>query len=263
MSQRLETSRLSELWGARELLRNLTVRELKVRYKRSALGFFWSLLNPLLMMAVFTVVFTLAFKVQIEDFPFFFLAAYLPWSFFQAAVQVSSGVIVGNSNLVKKIYFPREALPLSVVLSQLVHFGLAMMILFVALVIRGYGFWPYLPAFLLAVVILIAFTTGMSFLFAALNTKLRDIQEFLPVLFLLWFYMTPVIYSLDLIDERYRWVFSINPMTHIVEMMRDSLYRLTYPSAGRMLAAAGFAAFSLILGYGVFGRFAADFAKEV
>ncbi len=261
--QYLESSRLSQIWAARQLLKNLTVRELKIRYKRSALGFLWSLLNPLLMMAVFTLVFGVAFDIGIKDFPIFFLVGYLPWSFFQACVQVSTGIIVGNANLVNKVYFPRETLPLAVVLSQLVHFVLAMGVLFVALAVKGYAFLPYLPSLLLAIVLLVGLSTGISMLMAAANTKLRDIQEFLNVLFLVWFYMTPVIYPLDRIPARFRWIIELNPMTQIVEIVRDSLYRLTYPSWQRIAAATAAAIVSMIVGFVVFGRLADDFAKEV
>lgn len=256
-------SRWSELWASKQLLKNLTVRELKVRYKRSVLGFLWSLLNPLLMMAVFTLIFSLAFRAPIPDFPIFFLVGYLPWSFFQASVQVSTGVIVGNANLVTKVYFPREVLPMAVVLSQAVHFGLAMIVLFIALLVKGYNFLPYLPGMLLATLLLFLFTTGVSMFFAAANTKLRDIQEFLNVLFLTWFYLTPVIYSLEQIPERFRWVIQLNPMTHVVEMMRDSLYRGTLPSSRRLAAGAISALVALLIGFTVFRRFADDFAKEV
>lgn len=256
-------SRLAEIWAARTLLRNLTVRELKVRYKRSVLGFLWSLLSPLMMMAVFTVIFSLAFRAPIRDFPIFFLVGYLPWSFFQASVQVSTGVIVGNANLVRKVYFPREALPLAVVLSQLVHFALAMAVLFVILVVAGYGFLPYLPVFLLATVILFVFATGVAMLFAAANTTFRDIQEFSNVLFLLWFYLTPVVYSPALLPPSWRWVIRLNPMTYVVEIMRDGLYYLRYPGWQTVAVATATAALALLIGFTVFGRLAAGFAKEV
>lgn len=234
-----------------------------MRYKRSVLGFLWSLLNPLLMMGVFTLVFTLAFKVPIEDFPIFFLVGYLPWSFFQASATISMGVIVANANLVQKVYFPRELLPLGVVLSQFVHFALAMLVLFVALAVAGYGFLPYLPIFLLATVVLLVFTVGISMIFAAANTVFRDIQEFSTVLFLLWFYLTPVIYDLSLLPERVRWAIGLNPMTRVVELFRLALYDLAYPDFTAVASAVGVAVAAFVVGYALFGRLAADFAKEI
>ena len=154
------TTPLRELAESRELLRNLTSRELKVRYKRSSLGFFWTLLNPLLMMAVFTIVLGAVFGSEVEYFPIYFLTGYLPFAFFQASVMVASGSVVNNAGLITKVYFPRAVLPLSVVASQLVHYVLASAILFVALVVIGFNFWPYLPFYALAVVLLTAFTAS-------------------------------------------------------------------------------------------------------
>src|SRR3712207_2268438 len=120
------TSALGDLWSSRELLRNLVAKELKVRYKGSALGFLWSLVTPLLLTGVFTVVFATFIRVQVEDFATFFLAGYLVWTFFSNSVNASVGAIVGNGALIRKVWFRREVLPLSLVLSQAVHFGLAL-----------------------------------------------------------------------------------------------------------------------------------------
>jgi ABC-type polysaccharide/polyol phosphate export permease len=253
-------SRFLPTW---ELLQNLTVRELKIRYKRSAIGFLWTLLNPLLMMAVFTVVFTKAFKAPIHDFPLFFLCAYLPWAFFQASVQVSTGVIVGNAPLIKKVWFPRVVLPLSVVLSQLVHLLLALVVLMVALAADRYNFLPYLPALLVALILLTLFSAGMSMLFAAANTMFRDIQEFSNVLFLLWFYMTPVVYSIALLPPNFRLVLHANPMLYFTTMVRAPLYDLQYPSLGIFAGAVAWTVVAVVGGAWLFQRLSVRFAKEI
>ncbi|MEY2403997.1 MAG: lipopolysaccharide transport system permease protein [Acidimicrobiaceae bacterium] len=252
--------RLLPTW---ELLHNLTVRELKIRYKRSAIGFLWTLLNPLLMMAVFTVVFTTAFKAPIKDFPLFFLCGYLPWAFFQASAQVSTGVIVGNASLIKKVWFPRIVLPLSVVLSQLVHLLLALLVLMVALGLDGYNFLPYAPALLAGLVLLTLFTAGMSMAFAAANTMYRDIQEFSNVLFLLWFYMTPVVYALTLLPKKYQLALHANPMYYFISMIRSPLYELRYPSLGVVIGSLLWTAVALIGGTWLFQRLSVRFAKEI
>jgi ABC-2 type transport system permease protein len=264
LSQRASGA-VRELIGARELLRNLTIRELKVRYKRSALGFLWTMLNPLLMMAVFTVVFSTAFKTTIEWFPIFFLSAYLPFAFFQASIMISTGAIVGNAGLVTKVYFPRAVLPLSVVASQLVHLVLGLGVLLVALVIIGeFPFWPYLPVLVFTVVLLSLFTTGLALLFSAANTFYRDIAEFLPVGFLLWFYATPIIYQEEFLPERYRWLLGLNPMTHFTRLFRTSLYLDPgLPALSTVLSAIGFTVISLVVGWTVFTRLSDRFAKEV
>jgi len=257
------TTPLHELVESRELLRNLTSRELKVRYKRSSLGFLWTLLNPLLMMAVFTIVLGAVFGSDIEDFPIYFLTAYLPFAFFQASVMVASGSIVNNAGLITKVYFPRVVLPLSVVASQAVHYLMATGILFVALVVLGYNFWPYLPVYVVGVVLLTMFTAGLAMLIAAANTFLRDISEFLPVAFLLLFYATPVIYPIDIIEEQYRWIIQLNPLTHYVGFLRSTTYELRMPGLPTTIFCLVCSTVTLVVGYRVFVRYAARFAKEV
>lgn len=260
------TGALRELVGARELLRNLTTRELKVRYKRSSLGFFWTLLNPLLMMAVFTFVFEVAFPGNTTAwFPIFFLSGYLPFAFFQASVMISNGSIVGNAGLVTKVYFPRAVLPLSVVASQLVHLVLGLGVLMVVETVIGeFPFWPYLPVLVFTIVLLSLFTTGIALLFSAANTFFRDLAEFLPVAFLLLFYATPVIYKQDSLPAKWRWVLNLNPMTHFTNMFRSTLYLDPHlPGWRTVLAAVLFTVASLAIGWSVFVRLSARFAKEV
>jgi lipopolysaccharide transport system permease protein len=264
----LATSPIRELFGARELLRNLTVRELKVRYKRSTLGFLWTLLNPLLMMAVFTVVFTAVFKSGIDWFPIYFLSGYLPFAFFQASVQVGTGSVIGNANLVKKVYFPRAVLPISVVLSQLVHFLLGLAVLLVAETIifrwdQRFDWWWYLPVLIGSIALLGVFTAGVTMLLAAANTFLRDIQEFMPVAFLLWFYVTPIIYTVELIPERLQPWLKLNPLFPFVALFRGALYDMRLPGWPTVAAAAAWAVASLALGWYVFERLTPRFAKEV
>ena len=254
-----------ELLGARQLLWNLTGRELKVRYKRSALGFAWTLLNPLLMMAVFTAIFSTIFKFDLSSgwYAFYFLIGYLPFAYFQASAQIATGSVVGNAGLVTKVYFPRAVLPLAVVASQLVHFGMAMIVLLVALPFIGFEWFLYTPTILLAIVLLTMFTTGLSLLLAALNTYLRDIAEFTTVAFLIWFYATPVIYPLEAVPESVQWIIKLNPMTLYVNLFRSALYEQRWPGLPTVAGATLAAVVTLVVGWKVFVRLSAKFAKEV
>ncbi len=256
-----------ELLGARELLRNLTVRELKVRYKRSALGFLWTLLNPLLMMAVFTAIFSTLFKADIDRFWLYFLTGYLPFAFFQASAQVATGSVVGNSNLVKKVYFPRAVLPLAVVLSQAVHLLLGLAVLLVAEAVTGHFDWIlYLPMLVVAIVLLAMFSTGLAMLLAGANAFVRDIQEFTTVAFLMWFYATPVIYPLKDGGPLPSWVqnlIRLNPLTEYVQLFRSALYDYRWPGLPTLLGACVASVLMLSLGWTVFNRLAPRFAKEV
>lgn len=273
-----------ELWRARELLGQLVRKELKVRYRSSALGFLWSMLTPALMTVVFSIVFTLVVPIPVDQFPAFFLAGYLLWQFLQNSCQGATHSIVGNADLVKKVAFPREVLPLSHVLAQLVHLLLALMVIFPYLAfVRGSGVLTHVAGTFVAIGLLTIFVSGVAMWFAAVNVAFRDVQELFVVIFLVWFYGTPVLYPLALAQAELGRtsvvvrILEINPMTWFVEAFRTPLYGAVTDGAGgsivasaptwasgRSLAlAAAWAVVSFVVGYGVFLRRARTFAKEV
>lgn len=263
-------SELVDLWRARELLRQLVAKELKVRYERSALGFLWTLVTPALMTAIFTAVFDLILGIDIEDFPAFFLSGYLVWAFFQNSVQGSVQTITANGALIRKVYFPREVLPLSIVLAQGVHFALALLVVGPYLVwARGVGVIAQLPVVVLGFLLVTVLASGLAMLFAAVNVTIRDLQEFVVVIFLIWFYATPVVYpyeTLSALVERYPLLVRLvdaNPMTWFVRLFRAALYEATWPAPGVVAAAATTSAVVFAVGYVRFGRHAVTFAKEV
>ncbi|MBA2317605.1 MAG: ABC transporter permease [Euzebyales bacterium] len=275
-------SRLGDVRQARELLRNLVGKELKVRYKQSALGFVWSLVTPLLMTAIFTVVFATFLRIPVEDFASFFLAGYLVWQFYANSVNASVGAIVSNGSLIRKVYFPREVIPLSLVLAQAFHLCLALLATAPFFLLQRGNFLPYLPAILIGIVLLVAFTAGMSMVFAALNVSFRDLQELTQVIFLAWFYGTPVIYPLYLVESTAQaWVKGLilaNPMTWFVQLFQTALYGIPapipepgqpgapppgWPSLTTFAVCAAWAVGTLGLGWWLFRRRAVTFAKEV
>jgi ABC-type polysaccharide/polyol phosphate export permease len=284
--------KLIDLWRARELLRQFVAKELKIRYKNSALGFLWSLLTPALMTLVFTALFGFAFRLDIDDYSAFFLSGYLLWQFFQTSSQSSITAIVGNGALIKKVYFPREVLPLSMVLAQLTHFLLALFVLSPFLIYtRGWGVLLHLPAALAVVAILAVFTSGMAMIWAGANVPFRDLQELIVVIFLVWFYATPVLYPLALLEASDNAVVRVlgqvtelNPMSWFVELFRTATYGdvtvaaggggaitgvqfvttgPTWPDAELFAVATTASLIVFSLGYVLFNRLALTFAKEV
>jgi ABC-type polysaccharide/polyol phosphate export permease len=269
-------AKLGDLWASRELLRNLVGKELKVRYKGSFLGFAWSLLTPLLMTGIFTVVFAQFLRIGVPDFATLFLSGYLVWQFFSNSVNASVGAIVGNGPLIRKVYFPREVLPLSLVLSQAVHLLLALTATAPLFLIQRGNFLPYAPALLVGIVLATLFTAGMSMLFAAANVGFRDLQELVQVIFLAWFYATPVIYPLFFVYENapaFLPLILLNPMTWYVRLFQTVLYGIplnatasappSWPTTSTLAVCAVSAAVTLGLGYWLFHRLAVSFAKEV
>jgi len=224
--------KLQELWSYRELVRNMVARDLKARYKGSVLGYFWSLLNPLLMMLVFWVVFSLLLNNSIRMFPVFLIVALLPWQFAVASVSGGMRSIIDNANLVKKVYFPREILPLTVVLSNLVNYILALpvMLLVMAAVQRielGQLNFSWTFAFLPVIVgIQVIFLIGISLLLSTTAVFFRDTTHIVDILLQLWIFLTPVFFAFEQIAtaDQARVLRWINPMASIIDFYRDILY---------------------------------------
>lgn len=264
-------SSLKELFEYKDLLLTLALKELKVRYKNSILGFLWSMLNPILMMLIFTFVFSLIAKFGIKDFPLFLLIGLLPWNFFNLALAGATGSVVANGGLVKKVYFPREILPISVVVAELLNFLIAMGMLLVFLAIRGYPFLTYLPLVLLVVVIQTLMTIGLSLLLAGMNVYFRDIQYILGIVLLFMFYATPIIYPMSLVEnstlaKTHAWLlplYKLNPVTPLVIMYKSLLYEHVLPNWQYFAYALGWAAVLLVAGSLVFRKLAPKFAEEM
>ncbi|HNS52797.1 MAG TPA: ABC transporter permease [Anaerolineae bacterium] len=216
---------LRAVWEYRELLYFLVWRDLKVRYKQTALGVAWIVLQPVASMVVFSGLFGVLLKVPSGDVPYpvFLYAALLPWNYFASSLTRSSTSIVGSANLITKVYFPRLIIPLAGVLSGLVDFCIAFLILIALMVF--YGLAPSAAAALLPLFLLLAVVTALGFglWLSALNVRYRDVNHLLPYLVQIWMYLTPVIYGSTLLPERFRWLLALNPMTAVTEGFRWAL----------------------------------------
>ena len=268
------TARVRELWRYRELIRNLLSSNLKSRYKNSALGFVWSLLNPLGMMLVFTIVFGFLMPdVRVENYPLFVLTGLLPWNFFQASINAGMYSVVGSSNLVKKVYFPREVLPIATVLSQLVNFLLAFAVLFVALVVFQASFSPWLWTLPFVILIQTVFSTGVVLVLSTLNVFYRDTAMIMEVVMLAWFFLTPVVYSVALLPETIsvgsftvplqRMVYILNPVASLIAIYRDLLYWGYRTDIDFFVRTALTAIAVFAFGYWFFLRYSDQFGEEL
>ncbi|MHB1457756.1 MAG: ABC transporter permease [Armatimonadota bacterium] len=224
---------LAELFRFRELLMRLVVRDIKVRYKNSVLGFLWSLLNPLLQVAAITFAFRKILSIDIPNYSAYLLCAFLPWTFFQMSVLDASMSIIMQSPLVKKSYFPREILPISIVLSNLVHFLLALVVFFVYLLIRGTGIQVTWLLFPVLVIIQLFFNMGIALFVSAMNVFYEDVKYMVTVLLNLLMFLMPVMYMVENssvtkgIAEPYRsWIvqfYNINPLSFLLTAFRKIL----------------------------------------
>ena len=264
-------SRLSELTGSRELMVNLTLRELRGKYKRSFLGWTWSLLNPLATMLIFTVVFRYFLKVTIPPgdpsgmnaFAFYLLCGLLPWNFLSNGITGSMGALLGNSNLIKKVYFPREILVAANVASWVVALAIEMGALAVALIIAGNFVLPWLVPVIGLVALQTVFVVGLGLLLSVLNVFFRDIQHFVGIFLQIWFYATPIVYPLDVVPERVRFVYGLNPMVRFAEAYRDCLYDLRLPPLLDIVYLGAVAGLTFAVGMYVFSRLEPKLAEEL
>jgi ABC-2 type transport system permease protein len=263
--------KVKELYAYRELLFNLVKKELKLRYKNSVLGFFWSLLNPLLMMLIFTFVFAHVFRLGIKDFPIFLLTGLLPWNFFNMAVSSATGSVVAYGGLVKKVYFPREIIPISIVFADLINFLIAMVMLFAFLIVYGYNFYFYVPILLVVILIQTVLTIGLSLFLASINVYFRDIQYIVGVAMLALFYATPIIYNIQMVEnmdiaKRFPillMLYKANPLSSLMILYRNVLYETHLPSMKLLVYSALASVGILLVGYLVFHRLEPAFAEEV
>jgi len=256
--------RILELVKYRELVRNLVIRDIKLRYRNSVLGFVWCLGNPLLMMAVFTVVFTILMPNDIPNYPVFILCALLPWNYFNTSIMGAIDSIVGNAHLIKKVYFPREVLPLSIVLANLVNFLLALIVLFAMLFAFRVRLTPWALYLPLIIFIQTIFTLGLGLIFATLNVFYRDTKIIMEVGMLAWFFLTPVFYRIeDLVPKYARLMYWVNPMASFISWYRIVLYHGISMEPGFIFRTFITAVGALVVGYLVFTRYSSVFGEEV
>ncbi len=258
-----------ELYRYRELLWNLTKKELKVRYRGSILGIFWSLLNPVIMTLVYSFVFSIVLKSPIVDFPIFLLSGLIPWNFLASSLNVGIDSIVGNSHLINKIKFPREILPLSITFSNLINFLLEIIAFFIFLTFMGYKFYKMLYLLPLIILIQIFLVVGATLLVSSINVYFRDIKHLLNIFMVLWFFATPIIYDIGIVPGKFRYLMIVNPMTVFTILYRNIFYyvnfpaQLGYPSLRTLILCLSLSITILIFGYYLFNKLSPRFAEEI
>lgn len=256
----------------RNLLYLLSLKELRTRYKKSVLGWAWSLLNPLTQMAIFSVIFLYVFKAEppigdpsgIQNFPLYFLSGALPFNFFSISVGVAIGSVQGGAGLIKKVQFPHEHLVFSVIVAQFVTLLIELGVLTVALLIAGNMVLPWLPVLLVVLALMALFTTGVALMLSAANVFYHDVNYLWGILSQILFYATPVIYNPATIDvAALRWVANYGPTGSFITAVHNIVYDLRVPGTGRLiqLVVLGFGTFAL--GAWVFNRLSPRFAEEM
>ena len=251
------------IYEYRELLKTNIKKEIRGKYKQSALGVIWSFLNPLLQLAVYALIFPIILKVQQENYVIFVCSALIPWTFFTTIVTQSTGVIIANGNILKKVYFPREILPISVVTSAAVNFLISTIIILVFVLCYGMGITWHIVFYPLILLVQYILSLGISFVLSSLTVYFRDLEHLVGVAMMLLFYATPIVYSINTVDGIYAKLLKLNPMCHIVEAYRSIFYYQGIPNL-KNLAILFILSFVLcILGYKLFKKLEKRFAEEI
>ena len=251
------------LYNYRELLKTNVQKEIRGKYKNSFLGVLWSFLNPLLQICVYALVFPLILKNDQPNYVIFLFLSLIPWTFFTSCVQQSASTMLQNGNIIKKVYFPREILPISVVTSGTINFLISTIIIFGFLIIFGLGITKYVPYFPIILIIQYFLQLGISFILSSVTVYLRDLEHLIGVALQLLFYATPIVYAAESIPEDFKFIIEYNPMTYIINGYRDIFYNQTSPD---MLALGILFVISIalcIVGYLIFNKLQKGFAEEL
>ena len=251
------------VYDYRELLKTNIKKDIRGKYKKSFLGVLWSFLNPLLQLAVYAFIFPIILKVQQENYVIFVCSALIPWTFFTTVVVQSTGVIVGNGNIIKKVYFPREILPISITTSAAVNFLISTIIILFFVFCYGMGITKYIIFYPVILMIQYILLLGISFLLSSITVYFRDLEHLVGIAIMLLFYATPIVYSLNTMDASYVKILKLNPMAHIVEAYRSVFYYQSMPNLKNLGIIAFFSILLCMIGYKIFKKLEKRFAEEV
>ena len=261
-------NQIKEIYEYREMIISLVRKDLRGRYKGSVLGFFWTFLNPLLQLVVFTLVFSIIMKQEYEQYYIFLFVALVPWMFFASSVQDGSTSVLRDKEMVKKIYFPREVLPIATVTSGFVNMLLTFLVIFVVLIFSGRGINP-VALLCLPVVMVVEYVLclGIALIVSSLTVYLRDLQYILGIFVMALQYMTPVMYGVDMVENSGAgdWlilIFNLNPMTPIIKIYRQIIYYGEVPELGSLALALIIGIVFIVVGEVLFKKLQRGFAEE-
>ena len=256
-------NKIKEIYNYRHMLATLVKQDIKGRYKGSFFGFLWTLLNPLFMLLVYAIVFQFVFKSDIENYPIYLFICLMPWNAFSNMIATGTVCVSNNASILKKVYFPREILPLSVIISNVIQYFFSLVIIFIALLVSGVGISWY--ALLLPIVILVqvVFAFGIVLILSAANVYVRDIQYMMSPIMMIWMYACPILYSVSMVPEKWQNIYRLNPMVSILEGYQALLYNKTLPDFKSLGIVFAVSIVICIIGYLIFNKLQRRFAEEV
>ena len=251
------------LYQYRELLKTSISKDVRGKYKNSVLGIIWSFLNPLLQIAVYAIVFPLIMKSSLPNYTVFLCCGLIPWNFFSTAISRTSFTMIENGNIIKKVFFPREILPLSVVTSEAINFVISTIIILAFVLGYGMGISKFIIFYPLVLLIQYFLLIGISFIVSSVTVYFRDLQHFISIVLQLLFYATPIVYAPDSIPVNFQWILQYNPMTYIINGYRDIFYYQQIPDFVSLLMVLVGSLILCIIGYLIFNKLQKRFAEEI
>lgn len=251
------------LYNYRELLKTNVKKEIRGKYKNSFLGVLWSFLNPLLQIIVYAIVFQMILKNPKENYAIFICCGLIPWTFFASTISRAAFTMVENGNILKKVYFPREILPISVVTSEAINFLISTIIIIAFVVFGGLGISKYIVFYPLVLIAQYILLIAISLIVSSVSVYVRDLQHLIGVALQLLFYATPIVYAAEAIPENFRWMLQLNPMTYIIDAYRDIFYNQTMIDVMPLIILIGISLVLCVVGYIIFNKLQKGFAEQL
>ena len=255
-------STVKEIWAYRSMIRSLVHKDLRGRYQASVLGFLWTFIVPLCQLLVYTVVFSVIMRSNVEKFYLYLFVALIPWNFFSSCLTGGSSCIIQQQSLVNKIYFPREVVPVAYVTSSFVNMLYCEIVVVAVALFSGVRFsLPGLLCLPAVMAVEYVLALGITMIMSAVDVYFRDLEHILGIISMAWMFMTPIMYDMNMVPEHLRFIFRLNPMTSVVTAYRDILYSGGVPKMETLLVSAGMGILFLIIGFFVFGKLKRRFSE--
>ena len=263
MKYQATTASLSQMKRYSPLMRELVVRDLKLKYRRSFLGYVWSLLNPLLMMAVMSIVFSYMFRFQIPNYPLYLICGQTLWAFFNESTTLAMHAVIGNGSLIRKVYIPKYIFPLSRVLSSFTTMSFSLAAILIVMLVTGVPLHPIQLLVPIPLFFLLVFCVGIGMMLSAMAAYFRDIIHLYGVLTMAWMYLTPIFYPLDSLPESVAYFIRFNPMYHYIDFFRSLILHAALPDPSSWLWCIVSSAVALLLGTLIFRKLQKNFILYV
>lgn len=251
------------IYNYRELLKTNVRKEIRGRYKHSLLGVMWSFLNPLLQLAVYAVIFGALLSGGDNTYHIYICVALIPWTYFTTAIQQSAYTIIGNADIIKKVYFPREILPISVVTSGAVNFMISTLIILAFVIISGLGISKFIILYPVILFIQYVLLLGIAFILSAITVYVRDLEHIIGIILMVGFYGTPIVYKVEQLPQNLQLLMNLNPMTHLINAYRDIFYYQQMPNIKVLAILFGISILLVIIGYAIFQKLQKGFAEQL